>query len=235
MLQLKAATKAMERHEVLAAILKAGIVPVVRTATAESALHCIEAIHRGGIGVVEITMTVPGALRVLELVADEFGDGDRVLLGAGTVLDPETARACMLAGAAFILTPTLNPATIELVRGYSKVILAGALTPAEVLKTWESGADVVRVLPCDAMGGASYIRSLRAPFPHIDLMAIGGVTLETVSDYFRAGAVGVGVAGALIDSSSLRSGSYEVFTERARRFVESIRRVRESLAAHPPL
>jgi len=151
------------------------------------------------------------------------------------VLDPETARACMLARAAFFLTPTLNPATIEIARRYSKVILAGALTPAEVLKAWESGADVVRVLPCDAMGGATYIRSLRAPFPQIDLMAIGGVTLETVGDYFRAGAVGVGVSGALIDSASLRAGAYDVFTERARRFVDAIRRVRESIATHPPL
>jgi 2-dehydro-3-deoxyphosphogluconate aldolase/(4S)-4-hydroxy-2-oxoglutarate aldolase len=208
-------------------------VPVVRTATADSALRSIEAIHRGGIDVVEITMTVPGALRVLERVADEFGD--RVLLGAGTVLDPETARASMLAGAAFFLTPTLNLATVEMARRYSKVILAGALTPAEVLEAWESGADVVRVLPCDAMGGVTYIRSLRAPFPQIDLMAIGGVTLETVGDYFRAGAVGVGVSGALIDSASLRAGSYDVFTERARRFVDAIRRARESFATHPAL
>jgi 2-dehydro-3-deoxyphosphogluconate aldolase/(4S)-4-hydroxy-2-oxoglutarate aldolase len=223
----------MQRYEVLSAILKTGVVPVVRTATADGAVRCVEAIHRGGIGVVEVTMTVPGALQVLERLADEFGD--RVLLGAGTVLDPETARACMLAGAAFFLTPTLNPATVEFARRYSKVILPGALTPAEVLKAWETGADVVRVLPCDAMGGAAYIRSLRAPFPQIDLMAIGGVTLETVGDYFRAGSVGVGVSGALIDSASLRSGSYEVFTERARRFVDAIRRVRESLASHPAL
>jgi 2-dehydro-3-deoxyphosphogluconate aldolase/(4S)-4-hydroxy-2-oxoglutarate aldolase len=223
----------MQRYEVLSAILKTGIVPVVRTATADSALRSVEAIHRGGIDVVEITMTVPGALRVLERVADEFGD--RVLLGAGTVLDPETARASMLAGAAFFLTPTVNRATLGIARRYSKVILAGALTPAEVLNAWESGADVVRVLPCDAMGGATYIRSLRAPFPQIDLMAIGGVTLETVGDYFRAGAVGVGVSGALIDSTSLRAGSYDVFTERARRFVDAIRRVRESLATHPAL
>jgi 2-dehydro-3-deoxyphosphogluconate aldolase / (4S)-4-hydroxy-2-oxoglutarate aldolase len=223
----------MQRYEVLSAILKTGIVPVVRTATADSAVRCVEAIYRGGINVVEVTMTVPGALGVLARLADEFGD--RVLLGAGTVLDPETARACMLAGAAFFLTPTLNPATIRIARRYSKVILAGALTPAEVLAAWESGADAVRVLPCDAMGGASYIRSLRAPLPQIDLMAIGGVTLDTVGDYFRAGVVGVGVSGALIDSASLRAGSYDVFTERARRFVEAIRRARESVAAHPAL
>jgi 2-dehydro-3-deoxyphosphogluconate aldolase/(4S)-4-hydroxy-2-oxoglutarate aldolase len=120
-------------------------------------------------------------------------------------------------------------------RRYSKVILAGALTPAEVLNAWETGADAVRVLPCDAMGGPSYIRSLRAPLPQIDLMAIGGVTLDTVGDYFRAGVVGVGVSGALIDSASLRAGSYDLFTERARRFVDAIRRARESLASHPAL
>jgi 2-dehydro-3-deoxyphosphogluconate aldolase/(4S)-4-hydroxy-2-oxoglutarate aldolase len=223
----------MQRYEVLSAILKTGVVPVVRTATAESAVRSVEAIHRGGIDVAEITMTVPRALHVLERLADEFGD--RVLLGAGTVLDPETARACMLAGARFFLTPTLNPATVEFARRYSMAILAGALTPAEVLVAWEGGADVVRVLPCDALGGASYIRSLRAPFPQIDLMAIGGVTLETVGDYFRAGAVGVGVSGALIDSASLRAGSYDVFTERARRFVDAIRRVRNGISNHPAL
>jgi len=223
----------MQRKEVLSFILRTGIIPVVRTATAESAIQCVEAIHRGGINVVEITMTVPGALQVLERLAGEFGD--RVLVGAGTVLNPETARACLFAGARFILTPTFNPGTIEMVHRESAAILVGALTPTEVLRAWESGADLVRVLPCDAMGGATYIRSLRAPFPQIDLMAIGGVTLDTVGDYFRAGAVGVGVSGGLIDSASLREGSYEVFTERARRFVEAIRRVRESISNHPAL
>jgi 2-dehydro-3-deoxyphosphogluconate aldolase/(4S)-4-hydroxy-2-oxoglutarate aldolase len=232
MLQLKAARTGMERDKVLSRILKAGIVPVVRTSTPESAIRCVESLEKGGIPVAEITLTVPGALAVLERLAAEFAD--RVLLGAGTVLDCDTARAALRAGAQFLLTPALDLGIIECARQESKVIFAGALTPTEVLKAWNSGADVVRVLPCNAMGGASYIRSLRAPFPDIRLMAIGGVTLENVGDFFRAGSVGVGVSGALIDSASLRAGSYQVFTERAHRFVEAIRRVRSEIAV-PPL
>ena len=218
----------MEREKVLSGILKAGIVPVVRTATPESAVRCVESLEKGGIHVAEITLTVPGALTVMERLAAEFGE--RVLLGAGTVLDCDTARAALRAGAEFLLTPTVDPAIIECARQESRIIFAGALTPTEVLNAWNHGADVVRVLPCNAMGGAGYIRSLRAPFPDIRLMAIGGVTLDNVGDYFRAGVAGVGVSGALIDSASLREGSYEVFVERAHRFVEAIRRVRSEMA-----
>jgi len=219
----------MERDKVLSRVLKAGIVPVVRTSTPESAIRCVESLEKGGISVAEVTLTVPGALTVVERLATEFGN--RVLLGAGTVLDCETARAALRAGAEFLLTPVLDPAIIDCARQESKIIFAGALTPTEVLKAWNHGADVVRVLPCNSMGGASYIRSLRAPFPNIRLMAIGGVTLENVGDFFHAGVAAVGVSGALIDSASLREGTYELFTERARRFVEAIRRVRSEMAA----
>jgi len=221
----------MERDAILSGILKAGVVPVVRTSTPESAIRCVESLEKGGIPVAEVTMTVPGALRALQSLAAEFGD--RVLLGAGTVLDRDTARAALQSGARFLLTPGLDVEMIEWARSESQVILAGALTPTEVLKAWKSGADVVRVLPCNAVGGAAYIRSLRAPFPEIPLMPIGGVTLENVGDYFRAGAVGVGVSGALIDSASVRQGRYEIFVERARRFVDAIKRTRRDLAARP--
>src|ERR1700682_3850988 len=138
----------MKRKAILAAIIEIGIVPVVRTESQEGAIRAIEAIYRGGIRAAEITMTVPGAIRALEKVADKFGD--QIVLGAGTVLDLETARSCMLAGAQFFVTPSLNVKTIEMAKRYSKVIMPGALTPTEVVTAWEAGADAVKVFPCGA-------------------------------------------------------------------------------------
>jgi 2-dehydro-3-deoxyphosphogluconate aldolase/(4S)-4-hydroxy-2-oxoglutarate aldolase len=214
----------MKRDAILSAIIDIGIVPVVRTESAEGAIQAIDAIYRGGIRVAEITMTVPGALRALEKVADKFGD--QIVLGAGTVLDPETARACILAGAEFIVTPSLNPATIELAKRYSKVIMPGALTPTEVVTAWQAGGDVIKVFPCSAVGGAKYIKSLRAPFPQIEMIPTGGVNLETISDFLRAGACAVAVGGELIDGANIRAGRYDVFEERAKQFLEVIRATR---------
>ncbi len=214
----------MKRDAILSAILEIGIVPVVRTETAEGAIRAIEAVHRGGIHVAEITMTVPGAIRALEKVADEFGD--RIVLGAGTVLDPETARACILAGAEFLVTPNLNPATIEMAKRYSKVITPGALTPTEVVTAWQAGADAVKIFPCSAVGGAKYIKALRAPFPQIEMIPTGGVNLETVGDFVRAGACAVAVGAELIDGANIKAGNYNVFEERARQFLDAIRKAR---------
>src|SRR3954471_2326730 len=151
----------MTPQQTLSLIKDIGIVPVIRTSSAESAIKAIEAIHRGGVRAAEITMTVPGAIRALEKIADQFGD--KIILGAGTVLDPETARACMLAGAQFFVTPSLNLATIEIAKRYSKAIFPGALTPTEVLAAWQAGADAVKVFPCGAMGCAKYIKALKGP------------------------------------------------------------------------
>jgi 2-dehydro-3-deoxyphosphogluconate aldolase / (4S)-4-hydroxy-2-oxoglutarate aldolase len=219
----------MKKDAILSAILDIGIVPVVRTETAEGAIKAIEAIHRGGIRVAEITMTVPGAIRALEKVADKFGD--QIVLGAGTVLDPETARACMLAGAQFFVTPNLNLATIEMCKRYSKVITPGALTPTEVVNAWQAGADAVKVFPCSAVGGAKYIKALKAPFPQIEMIPTGGVNLETLGDFLRAGACAVAVGGELIDSANVRAGKHEVFEERARQFLEVVRSTREKIKA----
>jgi 2-dehydro-3-deoxyphosphogluconate aldolase/(4S)-4-hydroxy-2-oxoglutarate aldolase len=169
-------------------------------------------------------MTVPGAIRALEKVADKFGD--KILLGAGTVLDPETARAAMLAGAEFFVTPSLNLATIEMANRYSKVIMPGALTPTEVLTAWEAGADAVKIFPCSAVGGAKYIKALRAPFPQIAMVPTGGVNLETIGDFLKAGACACGVGGELIDSANIRDGKFEVFEERARQFLQAVSRAR---------
>jgi 2-dehydro-3-deoxyphosphogluconate aldolase/(4S)-4-hydroxy-2-oxoglutarate aldolase len=214
----------MRRKEILDSIIRIGVVPVVRTGSAESAVRAVEAVFKGGIRAAEITMTVPGALRALEKVADEFGD--RITLGAGTVLDPETARVCMLAGAQFLVTPVLNLPTIEMANRYSKVITAGALTPTEVLAAWQAGADIVKIFPCGAMGGPKYIRALKAPFPEIEMIPTGGVTLETTADFLRAGACAVAVGSDLIDVKMMAEGHFEVFIERAKHFLAEVARAR---------
>jgi 2-dehydro-3-deoxyphosphogluconate aldolase/(4S)-4-hydroxy-2-oxoglutarate aldolase len=210
----------MNKQSVLSAILEIGVVPVVRTSSAETAVRAIEALVRGGIRAAEVTMTVPGAIHALEKLADEFGD--KIVLGAGTVLDPETARACMLAGAEFFVTPALNVQTIEMARRYSKAIMPGALTPTEVLAAWEAGADMVKVFPCGAVGGPKYIRALKAPFPQIDMIPTGGVSLETTAEFLKAGACAVAVGAELIDAKTIGEGRYEVFEERARQFLAEV-------------
>jgi 2-dehydro-3-deoxyphosphogluconate aldolase / (4S)-4-hydroxy-2-oxoglutarate aldolase len=219
----------MNKGKILASMIEIGVVPVVRTSSAESAIRSIEAIHRGGIRAAEITMTVPGAIRALEKVADQFGDS--IVLGAGTVLDPETARACMLAGAQFFVTPALNLATIEIAQRYSKPIMPGALTPTEVLAAWQAGADIVKVFPASAVGGARYIKALKGPFPQIEMIPTGGVNLDTTADFLKAGACAVAVGGELIDAATIQEGRYDVFEDRARQYLEIVRRTRSEMGA----
>jgi 2-dehydro-3-deoxyphosphogluconate aldolase/(4S)-4-hydroxy-2-oxoglutarate aldolase len=214
----------MKKDVILRSILDIGVVPVVRTSSAESAVLAIEADYRGGIRAAEITMTVPGAIKALEKLADAFGD--KLVLGAGTVLDPETARICMLAGAEFFVTPALNVKTIEMAKRYSKVIMPGALTPTEVVTAWEAGADFVKVFPCGALGGAKYIKALKAPLPHIEMVPTGGVSLENTADFLRAGAAAVAVGAELIDAKTISEGRYEVFEERARLFLAEVAKAR---------
>ena len=218
----------MKKAQVLSFIQDTGIVHVVRTATAEAAIRSIEAIYNGGIRAAEITMTVPGAVRALEKAADQFGD--KLLLGAGTVLDPETARICMLAGAEFFVTPALNVKVIEMARRYSKVICPGALTPTEVLAAWEAGADVVKVFPCGNMGGAKYIKALKGPFPQIEMIPTGGVNLETAGDFLRAGACAVAVGGELVDAKLIKAGDYAGIQKLAEQYVGIIKSTRAELA-----
>lgn len=219
----------MDRNKTLAAIIDIGIVPVVRTSTAEAAIRAIEAIYRGGIRSAEITMTVPGAIRALEKVADQFGG--KITLGAGTVLDPETARACMLAGAEFFVTPALNLATIEIAKRYGKPIMPGALTPTEVLAAWQAGADVVKVFPAGNVGGPKYIKALKGPFPQIEMIPTGGVNLETTPEFLKAGACAVAVGGELIDAKTIKEGRYEVFEDRARQYLAVVQKARSEMAA----
>src|SRR5947209_9521678 len=219
----------MTAKEILAFITGVGIVPVVRTATAEHAIQAVEAIYKGGIRAAEITMTVPGAIRAREKVADRFGD--KIMLGAGTVLDPETARACMLAGAQFFVTPSLKISTIEMTQRYSKVICPGALTPTEVLTAWEAGADVVKIFPCGNMGGPKYIKALRGPFPHIEMIPTGGVNLETAGEFLKAGACAVAVGGELVDAKTIKEGRFDIIEERARQYLAVIAKARGEMAA----
>jgi 2-dehydro-3-deoxyphosphogluconate aldolase/(4S)-4-hydroxy-2-oxoglutarate aldolase len=219
----------MTRKEVLSFITEVGIVPVVRTSSAESAVLAVEAIYKGGVRAAEITMTVPGAVKALEKVADKFGD--KIVLGAGTVLDPETARACMLAGAQFFVTPSLKIATIQMAKRYSKVICPGALTPTEVLTAWDAGADIVKIFPCGNVGGAKYIKALKGPFPQIEMIPTGGVNLETAGDFLKAGACAVAVGGELVDAKSIKEGRYDVIEQKARQYLETIAKARAEMKA----
>ena len=219
----------MDSKEVSGALVESGIIPVVRTTSAAAAIQAVEALYRGGVRAAEITMTVPGAVRALEKVADRLGGN--ILLGAGTVLDPETARVCMLAGAEFFVTPSLRVSTIEMAKRYSKVICPGALTPTEVLAAWEAGADAVKIFPCGNVGGAKYIKALKGPFPQIEMIPTGGVNLETIGDFLKAGSCACGVGGELVDAKSVKEGRFEVIEERARQYLSAIAKARAEMKA----
>lgn len=217
----------MDKKTIISNIVSIGIVPIVRCDSAEDALAAVDAVYAGGILAVEITMTVPGALGALEKVADKLGD--KMTLGAGTVLDPETCRACFLAGAQFIVTPALKIATIEMARRYSKPIMPGALTPTEILTAWEHGADFVKVFPCGNMGGPKYIKALKGPLPQVEMIPTGGVNLETAGEFLKAGAAAVAVGGELVDAKTLKSKTYHVITERSQQYLDVIEKARLDL------
>lgn len=216
----------MSREGVLQRIREVGIVPVVRAESAEEAGRAIAAIMAGGVPVLEVTMTVPGAVRLIEDLARRFGA--EAVVGAGTVLDPETARACILAGAQFVVSPSTNASTIACCRRYGVPVMPGALTPTEVVAAWEAGADMVKIFPCSALGGASYIKALKAPLPQIDLIPTGGVNLQTAADFIKAGSTALGVGADLVDLKALREGKDALLTERAQKLVEIVRAARAS-------
>ncbi|MGZ8842482.1 MAG: bifunctional 4-hydroxy-2-oxoglutarate aldolase/2-dehydro-3-deoxy-phosphogluconate aldolase, partial [Pyrinomonadaceae bacterium] len=211
----------MEKSQVLDRIRSIGVIPVVRASSGEEALQAVEAIKAGGLPVLEITMTVPGAVRIIETIAKRFGD--EVLIGAGTVLDADTARECVGAGAQFVVSPALNLETIAFCRQAGCVVMPGALTPTEIVQAWSAGADFVKVFPCGAMGGASYIKSLRAPLPQIELVPTGGVSLSTAASFIEAGAAAIGVGADLVDLKAIRSGDSEKVTKMTRAYLEAVR------------
>jgi 2-dehydro-3-deoxyphosphogluconate aldolase/(4S)-4-hydroxy-2-oxoglutarate aldolase len=210
----------MHKSEVLQKIREVGLLPVLRADSEEEALAIAYALEAGGVTILEVTMTVPGAIDAIRRLASEAGD--RILIGAGTVLDPETARACMLAGAQFIVSPSLNLRTIELCRRYNVAVFPGGLTPTEIVSAWEAGADAVKVFPCSAMGGAKYLKAIKAPLPQIDLIPTGGVSLATAAEFLEAGAIALGVGGDLVDNKAIRAGKPESITENARKYLAII-------------
>ncbi len=201
-------------------VLDQVIVAVIRAPSGERLVEVAEALYRGGVEVMEVTFTVPGAVRVLEQVADRIGD--RVLLGAGTVLDSETARIAILAGARFIVSPSVHRDVIELCRRYDKLVMPGALTPTEVVTAWQSGADIVKVFPAD-VGGPDYLRALKGPLPQVPLMPTGGVNLETAIPFLRAGACALGVGSSLVEKQAVESGDFARIESLARQYVAKIR------------
>lgn len=214
----------MNKAEIVETIRDIGIIPVVRAQSADEAMVAIDAIREGGIPLLEITMTVPGAVGVIKQVSQRYGA--EALVGAGTVLDGETARVCILAGAQFIVSPSLDLETIAVCRRYGVPVMPGALTPTEVVQAWSAGADFVKVFPAGALGGASYIKSLKAPLPQIELVPTGGVSLKTAGDFIKAGASALGVGADLVDVKAIREGQQLVITERAREFVRIVQEAR---------
>src|SRR6266516_4483229 len=194
-------------------VLDCGIVAVVRVSQNDQLVEVAQALADGGVTVVEITMSVPNALDVLRQVRQALGD--RLLLGAGTVLDPETARAVLLAGAEFIVAPTLNLDVIRLCRRYDKVVMPGAFTPTEILAAWEAGADVIKVFPAEVLGPA-FFKAVRAPLPQVRLMPTGGVDLSTAADFLKAGACCLGIGSQLVEPRAVASGDFQRIGELAR-------------------
>ena len=217
----------MNRTTVLKTLTDGGLVPIVRANSSDEALKVVEAIRAAGVSTVEITMTVPGAIKLLETLSSTLGE--KVLLGAGTVLDPETARLAILAGAEFLISPALNPKVIEMTRRYGKVSIPAGLTPTEILAAWEAGADFVKVFPCGTVGGPDYIRALKAPFPQIEMIPTGGVSLENAADFLKAGAAAIAVGGELVDKKAVKEKRWDVITENARKFVDAVARARKEM------
>ena len=214
----------MSKTAIVNAIEELGLVPVVRAASADEAMRAIDAIKEGVISVLEITMTVPGAVGVIEEVVGRYGA--EATVGAGTVLDPETARVCILAGAQFVVSPALNIDTIAICRRYGVPIIPGALTPTEVVTAWTAGADLVKIFPAGSLGGASYIKNLKGPLPQIKLIPTGGVSLKTAADFIKAGASALGVGTDLVDVKAIRAGQAHLITERAKQFIDIIQQAR---------
>ena len=208
---------------ILSRIIDCGVVAVIRAPKGELLADVAEALLAGGVEVMEVTFTVPAAHRVLEKVAERLGD--RIVLGAGTVLDPETARTALLAGAQFIVAPTVSLPTIELCRRYGKPIMPGALTPTEVLTAWQAGADIVKIFPSE-LTGPGYLKALRGPLPQVRLMPTGGVNLQTAADFLRAGACALGIGGSLVEPKAVAAGDMARIESLARQYMEIVRKTR---------
>ena len=205
-------------------IREVAVIPVVRVSTREQVICAVDGIVAAGITVVEITLTVPGAIQIIEDLAAKYGQ--KLLVGAGTVLDAETCRLAVLAGAEFIVSPAFDVRVLEVARTYGKICMPGALTPTEALVASQAGADLVKIFPCNSVGGPSYIRSLRGPFPQMEVVVTGGVNLDNVGQYLAAGVAAVGVGEILLERAAIQAGNVGAITANARRFVDAIKSAR---------
>ncbi len=213
----------MSKETQLRQILDCGIVAVVRSPDSQQLVEVVRALADGGVTVAEITMTVPDALGVLRQVRQSLGE--RVLLGAGTILDPETARAALLAGAEYLVAPTLNLDVIRLCQRYSKLVMPGAFTPTEILTAWEAGADIIKVFPAEVVGPA-FFKAMRGPLPQVRLMPTGGVDLNTAADFLRAGACCLGLGSQLVEPRAVAERNFDRIRDLARQYVAIVQSVR---------
>jgi len=215
------------KPELLARIRAVGLIPIIRTPSAEDAWQVAQVILSTGVGIVEITMGVPDGLGVIERITKH--SGDKVLVGAGTVLDPDTCQAAIAAGAEFIVAPNFDARVLAVARAAGALCIPGALTPTEVLAAHQAGADMVKIFPCGPVGGPRYIRALKGPFPDIDLVPTGGITIETIPAFFSAGVAALGVGGEIVDAAALRAGNLERIGANARDFLAAVRQARAAL------
>lgn len=218
----------MSRHEDLGRVLNGGIVAVIRSTSGEQLVEVARALYEGGVDVLEVTFTVPRALEIISAVRKSLGD--KILLGAGTVLDPETARAAFLAGAEFLVAPTVNLDVIKLGNRYDKLVMPGAFTPTEILTAWEAGAQVIKVFPAD-IGGPAYLKTLHGPLPQVRLLPTGGVNLTTLPDFLKAGACAVGLGGALVEPKAVQNGDMVRITSLSQQYVELVKKTRAGMNA----
>jgi 2-dehydro-3-deoxyphosphogluconate aldolase / (4S)-4-hydroxy-2-oxoglutarate aldolase len=214
------------REETKKILEQAGLIPVLRASSVQTGHALVDAMMAGGITVVEVTMTVPNALTLLRELKQRHGN--KLLLGSGTVTDPAQTEATIDAGAEFVVSPSLHLDVIAKTKELGKVSIPGALTPTEVITAWRAGADYVKVFPCSAMGGASYLKSLLAPFPELKLIPTGGVTLQTAADFLKAGARALGVGTDLVNAAAMAEGKPEIVTTAARDYLEVIRMARKN-------
>ena len=214
----------MTREETKAFLEHAALIPVLRAPSMELGHALVDAMMAGGITVIEVTMTVPNAIKLLRELKHRHGK--KLLLGSGTVIDAAQAEATIEAGAEFVVSPSLHLDVIAKTKELGKVSIPGALTPTEVITAWRAGADYVKIFPCSAMGGPSYLKALRAPFPDVKLIPTGGVTFQTAVDFLRAGASALGVGADLVNPAAIAEGKPEIITETARAYLEIIKAAR---------
>jgi len=206
-------------------MMEEGLLPVIRVSSAREAVEVADAIKAGGVTLIEITMSVQGAIDVIKELTQKYKD--EIIMGAGTVLDPETGRAALLAGAQFIVSPTLSLPLIELAHRYSAVVIPGALTPTEILTAWNAGADLVKIFPAAQLGGPDYLKAVKAPLPQVLLVPTGGVNLQNAGAFIKAGAAALGVGGELVDKKAIKEKKFNIITENARAFLKAIKEARQ--------